>query len=130
MFIPMVICTAVPNGLSESIRPDFAALGRDNIAIHLVKFIYAADSPPRSVMPSMHCSVAVALFFAVIQSESLAYKKWPKICAGILSFLIVLSTVFIKQHSILDLFAGVMFGLAAALIVRIIEVRARKRKAV
>ena len=130
MFIPMLFCTVVPNGLPLSIRPDFELLGRENFAIDLVRFIYAADSPPRAVMPSMHCTVAVALFFAVLFSESLSVYRSPKYIAGALSAAIILSTVFIKQHSVADTVAGTCFGLIAAAAIRLIEHKIYRKRAI
>lgn len=104
--LPMLFCTIVPNGVPASFRPDIAALGRENIALKLVELIYLADSPPLNVMPSMHVSVAVTLFFLAIKSESLKGKYITKTALGILNLLIVLSTMFIKQHSVLDVIAG------------------------
>ena len=113
MFVPMVICTLFPNGLEPSMRPDFETLGRSNLGTLLTQFVYATDSPPRCVMPSMHCAVSVVLFAATLKSRSTRGMTAAKIASGALSLLIILATVFIKQHSILDLFAGVSFGLFA-----------------
>ena len=110
MVLPMIFCTICPNGIDVALRPDFASLGRDNFAVRLVQLIYEIDSPPRNVMPSMHVSVSWAMFFAVLQSRILCKKTYGKIISGIWCILISLSTVFIKQHSILDVFAG--FGVA------------------
>lgn len=121
MFLPMLFCTIVPNGIDASIRPDFETLGRTNLATKLVELIYFADSPPRCVMPSMHCSVSVGLFFTLFRSEGLKGRPWIKLCGGILSLLIILSTVFIKQHSILDLIAGVALGIIVFAVVTVIE---------
>ncbi|HAN20150.1 MAG: hypothetical protein A2Y15_03330 [Clostridiales bacterium GWF2_36_10] len=106
MFISMLITTIFPSGIPESMRPDFVALGRDNFLIDAVKYIYSIDSPPRNVMPSMHVNVSAALFISVLKAESLKGKKFIKLCSFTLSLLIILSIVFIKQHSVLDGIAG------------------------
>lgn len=131
MFIPMVFCTLVPNGLEMSMRPDFETLGRDNIGIWLTKFVYSTDSPPRCVMPSMHCAVSLSLFWALIRSEKLKEKRlvWPKICGGLLSLAIILATVFIKQHSILDLIAGLSLSIVTSTLITLAEYMMNKRKA-
>ncbi|MBE6692343.1 MAG: phosphatase PAP2 family protein [Ruminococcaceae bacterium] len=123
MLLPMIFCTLVPNGIDVAMRPDFATLGRDNFAIELVKFIYNADSPPRNVMPSMHVSVSWALMFAVLKSEGLKNKRVLKIGAVVMSILISLSTVFIKQHSILDVFAGIGTAVLVLVLVNLFEKR-------
>lgn len=128
MAIPMIFCVIVPNGIDVSLRPDFETLGRDNFCISLVKLIYAADSPPRNVMPSMHVSVSWAMFFAVMQSKTLLKKPISKLLAGIMAVLISLATVFIKQHSILDVFAGFGVGVLVFLIVYIAEKLYDKKK--
>ena len=123
MLLPMIFCTIVPNGIELSMRPDFNLLGRDNFAIDLVKSIYEADSPPRNVMPSMHVSVSWALMFAVLKSEGLKNKRVLKIGAVVMSILISLSTVFIKQHSILDVFAGIGTAVLVLVLVNLFEKR-------
>ncbi len=123
MLLPMIFCTLVPNGIELSMRPDFSLLGRDNFAIDLVKSIYEADSPPRNVMPSMHVSVSWALMFSVLKSEGLKNKHVLKIGAVIMSVLISLSTVFIKQHSILDVFAGIGTAVLVLALVGLFEKR-------
>lgn len=111
MFLPMLFCSFVPNGIDLSLRPDFDTLGRENIGTFFVKLIYSIDSPPRNVMPSMHVSESWAMFFAVLQSKVMLKKPIFKALAGIWAILISLSTVFIKQHSILDVFAGFAVGI-------------------
>lgn len=128
MAIPMVFCTLVPNGIDTALRPNFEALGRDNILISLVKLIYSVDSPPRNVMPSMHVSVSWAMFYAVLQSKVLLKKPISKLFAGILAVLISLATVFIKQHSILDVFAGFTVGVIVFIAVYAAEKLYDKRK--
>ena len=108
MFVSILISTILPNGLAEWIRPDFAALGRDNILIDFVKYLYSIDSPPRVVMPSMHAGVAAALFVVVANCKALKGRIWVKTASFVLSFLICLSIVFIKQHSILDGIVGIV----------------------
>lgn len=128
MLLPMIFCSLVPNGIEIAMQPDFETLGRDNFAIDLVKKIYAADSPPRCVMPSMHTSVSWALLFAVVQSESLKKKRYHQVCGVIMSVLITLSTVFIKQHSILDVFAGIGVAVVVYAIVKICEINYDKKR--
>ena len=127
MLLPMIFCTLVPNGIELSMRPDFNLLGRDNFAIDLVKSIYEADSPPRNVMPSMHVSVAWALMFAVLKSEGLKNRHALKIGAVVMSILISLSTVFIKQHSVLDVFAGIATAVLVLILVDLLEKRIFKK---
>ena len=129
MFIPMLFCTVVPNGLSPDIRPDFETLGRSNAGTWVVKVLYASDSPPRCVMPSMHCAVSLSLFYALLRSEKLKGRAWVKVAGGVLSLLIILATVFIKQHSVLDLFAGLGLALITCPLITWAEYLIDKKKA-
>jgi membrane-associated phospholipid phosphatase len=116
MLIPMFICTFVPTGIDMALRPDFDELGRDNFAIDLVKFIYAADTPPRNVMPSMHVSISFAMFFVILQSKTMCKSVLSKLLAFVWCLMISASTVFIKQHSILDVYAGIAVAVIVAVI--------------
>ena len=128
--IPMLFCILVPNGIPITLRPDFEALGRDNPAIWLVKFIYLVDSPPRNCMPSMHVSVSCGLFFAILSNKQIPWRKWLIPGSFVLSTLICMATVFIKQHSILDVFAGVIVSVTVFLGVLTVEffLRLRSKK--
>lgn len=121
MLIPMFICTFVPNGIDMALRPDFDELGRDNFAIDLVKFIYAADTPPRNVMPSMHVSISFAMFFVILQSKTMCKSVLSKLLAFVWCLMISASTVFIKQHSILDVYAGIAVAVIVAVVGYIVE---------
>lgn len=131
IFIPMTFCLFVPNGIPIELRPDFEALGRNNPAIWLVKFIYLVDSPPRNCMPSMHVSVSCALFFTILTNKQIPWRKWLIPCSFLLSALICAATVLIKQHSILDVYYGVIVAVSVFAAVMIVEfflrLRARKK---
>ena len=131
IFIPMTFCLFVPNGIPIELRPDFEALGRNNPAIWLVKFIYLVDSPPRNCMPSMHVSVSCALFFTILTNKQIPWRKWLIPCSFLLSALICAATVLIKQHSILDVYYGVIVAVSVFAAVMIVEfflrMRARKK---
>lgn len=129
MVLPMIFCTVCPNGIDVSLRPDFESLGRDNIATRLVQLIYIADSPPRNVMPSMHVSVSWAMFFAILQSKLMLKKPIFKALSFIWCVAISLSTVFIKQHSILDVFAGIGTAVIVFILVLFAEKSYNKKKA-
>lgn len=97
MTIFLIISTLMPNGLH--LRP--FVFERDNIFVDLVKFVYRADTPT-NVFPSLHVFNSLAACIAIYQSEDL--KKHPYVCRGayVLAALIILSTMFLKQHSVVD----------------------------
>ncbi len=101
----LFLCTVFPNGLN--LRP--ATFARDNIFVELVKHVYATDTPT-NVLPSIHVFNSLGVCIAIWHSEAL--KKHRKIQYGayLLAVLIILSTVFLKQHSVTDVIAA--FALA------------------
>ena len=94
----MLFCVLFPNG--QDLRPD--SFAHDNFFTRLLARIYAADTNT-NVLPSMHIIGCVAACIGVFRSAPLRRWRLPILLAAIL---ICLSTVLVKQHSILDIFAG------------------------
>ena len=94
----MAFCVLFPNG--QDLRP--LTFDHENFFTWLLTHIYAADTNT-NVLPSMHIIGCAAACFAVFHSPVMRRWRLPILLWAIL---ISLSTVFIKQHSILDIFAG------------------------
>lgn len=103
LFIGMTICLSIysiwPNG--QDLRVDLNSLGRSNIFTSILSKIYMVDTPT-NVFPSIHVYNSIGAMIAIRKSESLRNIKWVQWSTAILTILISLSTVFLKQHSILD----------------------------
>lgn len=97
MTLFLIICTIFPNGLR--LRPMY--FQRDNIFVDLVRMIYALDTPT-NVLPSLHVYNSLACHFAIAHSEKLAKDKWIVRGSLVLCISIILSTMFLKQHSVID----------------------------
>ena len=69
----------------------------------MVGLIYSADTNT-NVFPSMHVAGALGAAGAFFRTDGL--KKYRAVNV-ITAFLICASTVFIKQHSLLDVFGGI-----------------------
>ena len=124
MFSGMTFCLIVymvlPNGLD--IRPIAEEVGRSNLAMTLMQLIWKADSSV-NVCPSIHCQSSACMAIAFSGSTLVRKKRWLKILAFGWAALICASTVFTKQHSIIDVFCG----LAVALVwVPVLYLRPRK----
>ena len=89
----------VPNG--QDLRP--AVFERNNIFTDIVGLIYSADTNT-NVFPSMHVAGALGAAAAFFRTDGL--KKYRAVSV-ITAVLICASTVFIKQHSLLDVFGGI-----------------------
>lgn len=118
LFIGMTICLIIytiwPNG--QDLRPDLNTLGRDNILIDLIRRLYGSDTST-NVCPSIHVFNSIGANIAICKSNSLRKHKWIPISSTILTILICLSTMFLKQHSALDVIAGLALGLIMYFIV-------------
>lgn len=106
MTVFLFISTVYPNG--QLLRPDTFA--RDNIFVHIVQRLYASDTPT-NLFPSIHVYNSLAIYFGLTHSQKLQNKKWIKNAALILTVCIILSTMFLKQHSVFDVLTA--FALAA-----------------
>lgn len=97
----LFFCLLVPNG--QDLRPD--SFPRDNLLTRLVGLMYQMDTNT-NVFPSMHVIGSVAAAAAVWKSSALRRLRLPW---AVLAVAISLSTVFIKQHSVLDVFGALLF---------------------
>lgn len=106
MSVAYIIYMIFPNGLD--LRP--VVTGNDVLS-NLVKFIYATDTPT-NVCPSVHVINSMAVNTALINSKDFGARKHLKAASNILNILICLSTVFIKQHSVIDVMSGLIVASA------------------
>ena len=92
-----------PNG--QNLRP--ATFERDNIFTRMMALIYAADTNT-NVLPSIHVIGSALVVFALFDAKPLKGRRfiWLKVGSILLAILITLATVFVKQHSVLDIYAG------------------------
>lgn len=109
--VSLIIFFIFPNG--QNLRP--AVFEQSNVFVAAVKLFYMNDTNT-NVLPSMHVIGASAVVFAVFDSEKLR-KTWLRIAAVAAAVLIDASTVLIKQHSILDVWAGLAVSLICYLVV-------------
>lgn len=108
MTIFLIICTIFPNG--QNLRPDVFA--RDNMFVDMVTSLYATDTPT-NVLPSIHVFNSIGASIAIARSTALKKYKGLQYTAFTLAVLIILSTMFLKQHSVTDVIAA--FAMACVL---------------
>lgn len=99
MTVCLIIYTLFPNG--QYLRPYVFA--RDNVLVRVVQWLYAADTPT-NVCPSIHALNSIGVNFAVWHSPLFQKNRKVRYGSLILMVLICLSTVFLKQHSVTDVF--------------------------
>ena len=101
MTVFLFLSLIYPNGLN--LRP--AEFPRQNLFTFWVHYLYGADTST-NVFPSIHVYNSVAALIAIRRCKALKNRRVIQNGAFILTVLIVLSTVFLKQHSVSDVIAA------------------------
>ncbi len=101
MTLFLILSSLYPNG--QALRP--TVFERENIFIDMVKYLYQTDTPT-NIFPSIHVYNSIGVYIAIRSSERLLEKKWVQHGAFIMAVLIILSTMFLKQHSVVDVIAA------------------------
>ena len=109
-FASALIWFLIPNG--QDLRP--AVMPRDNPLTRLVEGLYSIDTNT-NVFPSVHVVGAIGAAWAVKKTPSLERRTLLCGATAILALLICLSTLFIKQHAVLDVIGGLGLALAVGL---------------
>ena len=103
MSVSMFICMIYPNGLT--LRPDNIP---NNIFGKLVAVLYATDTTT-NVFPSIHVYNSIGVHVAINKSDKIK-SRFIKKASLILCILICLSTIFLKQHALIDVIGGCVMG--------------------
>lgn len=96
----------------QNLRPE--TMPRDNLLTRCIGLLYAFDTST-NVCPSLH--VAYSLGIASVWLKRKESSPVWKACVVVMVVLICLSTIFIKQHSVLDGLAALPVCLLAEIII-------------
>lgn len=107
MTVFLTISYFIPN--MQPLRPH--VFPRDNIFTDLVKTLYATDTNT-NVLPSIHVYNSIVAATAICKAKQLEKFRGLRIGSNILCVLIVLSTMFLKQHSVYDVLTGIAMATA------------------
>ena len=120
MTIFLIISTAFPNG--QDLRP--MVFERDNIFVDMVRVLYRADTCT-NVFPSLHVFNSISVCIAVHESQALKKHRGVTIVTYVLAGLIILATMFLKQHSVLDVIGACLM---ACVLYQFVYAAERKRE--
>ena len=97
-----------------------ASLGND-IFSKLLRMIYSSDGGDiaHNLFPSYHCLLSLYCYLGIWRSKEIS--KWFKIYSIVEVIVICLSTVFTKQHYVLDVFGGLSIALISYLLIEFIN---------
>lgn len=105
MTVFLIISTVYPNG--HYLRP--VSFARENIFTDLVRCLYQTDTPT-NLFPSIHVYNSIGVNIAIWHSEDFKKKKCIRYGSAVLMASIILSTMFLKQHSVFDVITGIVFS--------------------
>lgn len=97
MTLFLIISTIYPNG--HFLRP--LTFERDNIFVDLCRWLYQTDTST-NLFPSIHVYNSIGAHVAIIHHQKLKQNKVICNLSGILMISIILSTLFLRQHSVFD----------------------------
>lgn len=123
MTLFLLISYVYPNG--QQLRPDLSDAG-NGIFISVIRFLYKIDTPT-NIFPSMHVFNATASCIALYQNERCRKNKVFTVGQIVLTVSIVLSTMFLKQHSVADVMTALILNiLCYQLFYRVIPARQKR----
>ena len=105
--VTLIIYIAYPN--MQCLRPQ--EYTRDNIFVDIAKLLYSYDTNT-NVCPSIHIIGSMAVMFTAWHSKRYSTKKW-RIAFAVMTFVICLSPLFLRQHSIIDVVLGLIISFIA-----------------
>ena len=98
--LAMVIYIVYPS--RQELRPQ--VFPRDNLLTDLMGFLYSIDTPT-GICPSLHVAISLGIASAWLREKGA--KTWLKAVITLFCIGVCLSVAFVKQHSVIDIFAAI-----------------------
>ena len=108
MSLFLVISWLYPN--IQHLRP--TVFPRENVFTDMVRALYRTDTPT-NILPSIHVFNSLAIHMAISSCQRLRKHRLIQAGSLVLTVLIVMSTMFLKQHSVVDVSMGTALAIAA-----------------
>ena len=119
--VGMIICYTVFHFFPTTVpRPTII---QNDIYSKLIIGIYKNDNP-YNCFPSVH--VVNAMIVAIFVNREVKFNKLVKIISSLITALIVLSTMFIKQHVFVDVLSGIIVAYAVYIAVYSFDIIKRR----
>ena len=106
MTVFLIVSTLYPNG--HYLRP--TTFARDNIFVDMVRWLYSADTAT-NLFPSIHVYNSIAINISVWHCDNFKNKRVIRYGSAFLMVSIILSTMFLKQHSVFDVVTGILMAI-------------------
>lgn len=124
MTLSLMFCAVVPNGVN--LRP--AAIQGNDIFTQMVRGLWSADTST-NVCPSIHVFNSITLDLAFQRSSLLHGRRGQVVrwAAHLLDVAVVLSTMMLKQHSVIDVVCGILLAVALDRVASVVAARLGRR---
>jgi PAP2 superfamily. len=112
MTVFLIISYLYPNG--QNLRP--VVFERSNIFVTMVQRLYKTDTST-NILPSIHVFNTIGVHIAIADSKELGKNKLITNCSLLLMISIILATMFLKQHSVIDVISGILLAVICYVLV-------------
>lgn len=92
----------------------------NNLSSVFLNIIYFFDTPAMNCLPSVHCIISFIFIFCVFKNKKMNFTF--RISIEILSILVIISTMFIKQHVLIDAVAAFIISLGVYILVQKLKI--------
>ena len=126
--ISYLFCTVIAN-IIFIIYPTYVdrpiVIGNSILEL-MARIVFWVDTPAQNCFPSLHC--AVSMLFILYMFECKKCPLYLKILTLIISILIMIATLYTKQHVFIDLLSGDILAIVSYIIVNNLKKANKKVK--
>lgn len=106
------------------IRPNIDSF--NSITTLILYIAFKADTPPVNCFPSGHCILCFIMVFSILKSQNITWKN--KSILIIINTLIILSTLFVKQHVIIDVIGALIISFISFYVISNLKIFIKLKK--
>lgn len=120
IFICNIIYLFIPTIMYRPVTPNY-----DPLTNLVLKITFYFDDPPLNCFPSLHCLFCFQVILSYLISKcTIKRKTWIIICSS----LIIISTLFVKQHYIYDVIAAFLISIFSNTLESLFNISSRLKK--
>lgn len=121
ILVACIIFVAIPSYMDRAAEGLYEKVKDPGFFNDFLRLIYSSDgsSLAFNMIPSLHCSLSLYMYLGIARKKEIALGY--RIYSIVMVVFICLSTVFTKQHYIMDSIAGIALALAIFFLIRVIN---------
>lgn len=98
-------------------RPSFKVT---NLSTFILNIVYFFDTPAVNCMPSVHCLICFMFLYVSFRNKNIKFSL--RLLLEIMSIIVILSTLFIKQHVLIDVFTAFILSFVVYMLVKSLKI--------